>query len=71
MKAKRQAGRSGEPRLNTYLGLSLSGFHKVAYWEWGPPDAPRTAVCVHGLTRQGRDFDFLAAGLVEQGYRVI
>ena len=70
MKAKHRAGRSGEPRLKTCLGLSLSGFHKLAYWEWGPENAARTAVCLHGLTRQGRDFDFLAARLVEQGYRV-
>jgi pimeloyl-ACP methyl ester carboxylesterase len=70
MKAKRQAG-SGEPRLKEYLGLSLSGFHKLAYWEWGPENAARTAVCLHGLTRQGRDFDFLAARLVKDGYRVV
>lgn len=35
----------------------------MAYTEWGDPDNPRVLVCVHGLTRNGRDFDFLAQAL--------
>jgi pimeloyl-ACP methyl ester carboxylesterase len=35
----------------------------MAYWEWGERDNPRVLVCVHGLTRQGRDFDALARAL--------
>ena len=43
--------------------LGPKGFHKLAYWEWpGPPGAP-TVLCVHGLTRNGRDFDALAQAL--------
>lgn len=42
----------------------------MAYVEWGDPDNPRVLVCVHGLTRCGRDFDFLAAALSDR-YRVI
>lgn len=53
----------------SFLGLSAAGFHKVAYTQWGRDDAPRTAVCVHGLTRNGRDFDALALNLVD-GWRV-
>ena len=37
--------------------------HRVGYWEWnqtGQVDHPHVIVCVHGLTRQGRDFDVLA-----------
>jgi pimeloyl-ACP methyl ester carboxylesterase len=34
----------------------------MAWVEFGPPDAP-PVVCVHGLTRQGRDFDRLAKAL--------
>jgi pimeloyl-ACP methyl ester carboxylesterase len=52
------------------LGLSALGFHRIAYGEWGAADSARTAVCVHGLTRNRRDFDFLAAGLAGAGYRV-
>ena len=42
----------------------------MAYWEWGDPANDRVLVCVHGLTRQGRDFDVLARSLA-QTYRVI
>ena len=42
----------------------------MAYWEWGDPSNDRVLVCVHGLTRQGRDFDVLARSLA-QTYRVI
>ena len=42
------------PHLRTHLGLSFWGFHHLAYWEWGPEEAERTVVCVHGLTRQAR-----------------
>lgn len=38
--------------------------HRVAYHAWGSPDARRMVVCVHGLSRQGRDFDALAQGLL-------
>ncbi len=36
----------------------------MAYWQWGNPTAAHVVVCVHGLSRQGRDFDLLAAHLV-------
>lgn len=38
----------------------------MAWWSWGDAGAPHVVVCVHGLTRQGRDFDRLAAALVER-----
>ena len=46
-----------------FHGLSARGFHRLAYYEWGAADATRTVVCVHGLTRNARDFDVLAASL--------
>lgn len=46
------------------------GVYGLSYAEWGRPDATRTVVCVHGLTRNGRDFDHLAAVLQEHA-RVI
>jgi pimeloyl-ACP methyl ester carboxylesterase len=58
-------------RENAFQGLSPSGFHDIAYADWGPIDDRRPVVCVHGLTRQGRDFDYLAARLVAAGRRVI
>lgn len=36
----------------------------MAYWHWGDPEAPQVVVCVHGLSRQGRDFDALARALL-------
>jgi pimeloyl-ACP methyl ester carboxylesterase len=48
----------------------LPGGRRIAYVEWGEPGA-RTLVCVHGLTRCARDFDFLAPEMARHGYRVI
>ncbi len=42
----------------------------LRWHEWGPPDG-RPVVCVHGLTRNGRDFDALAQALAAKGRRVI
>jgi pimeloyl-ACP methyl ester carboxylesterase len=42
----------------------------LAYWQWGDAKNPRTAVCVHGLSRNGRDFDVLAQEL-SRHFRVI
>lgn len=36
----------------------------MAYWQWGNPSSNHVVVCVHGLSRQGRDFDTLARALV-------
>jgi pimeloyl-ACP methyl ester carboxylesterase len=38
----------------------------MAFWRWGDPQATHVVLCVHGLTRQGRDFDRLAKALVAQ-----
>ena len=59
------------PREHGLLGLSASGFHRLAYVEWGDPAAERTALCLHGLTRNGRDFDSLARVLAAAGWRVV
>ena len=37
----------------------------MGYWQWGPSDAQSVVLCVHGLTRQGRDFDVLAQALLQ------
>jgi pimeloyl-ACP methyl ester carboxylesterase len=46
------------------------GDYGLSYAEWGHPDAARTIICVHGLTRNGRDFDHLATVLQDHA-RVI
>ncbi|GAB1392810.1 alpha/beta hydrolase [Rhodocyclaceae bacterium] len=59
-----------EPRHGRLQCLSPAGFHRMAYVEWGDPANPRVLVCVHGLTRSGRDFDYLARALADR-YRVV
>jgi len=59
-----------EPRLNHVQCLDARGLHRMAYWEWGDAANPRVLVCVHGLSRQGRDFDTLARAL-SVDYRVV
>lgn len=58
------------PRLRHVQCLDSRGLHRMAYWEWGDPANERVLVCVHGLARQGRDFDTLAADLCAH-YRVV
>lgn len=45
---------------HSFLSLGERGFHRVAYTEWGDPSNPHVVLCVHGLARNSRDFDFLA-----------
>lgn len=57
------------PQHDHILGLSPAGFHKVAYLDWRrdakqPEDSEKTLICVHGLTRNSRDFDQLASVLI-------
>ncbi|MCC8997729.1 MAG: alpha/beta hydrolase [Nitrosomonas sp.] len=42
----------------------------IAYTDWGNPKNPHVVICVHGLTRNCRDFDYLAHAL-ESECRVI
>lgn len=58
------------PRLKQVQCLDGKGLHRMAYWEWGDPANRQVLVCVHGLTRQGRDFDTLAQALCGR-YRVV
>ena len=59
-----------QPRQHFVRSLSPHGFHRVAYRDWGHPASSRVVVCVHGLTRNGRDFDSLATALSDR-FRVI
>lgn len=59
-------------RLTVHFGVDegVKSSRQIAYTEWGRPDNPHIVVCVHGLTRNCRDFDFLAEAL-EADCRVI
>lgn len=51
-------------------GLDSRGFHQLHYTDWGDAANPRVVICVHGLTRNCRDFDALATAL-QNDLRVI
>ena len=53
-------------RDETFLSLGPHGFHRVAYTDWGDPRSEHVVVCVHGMTRNSRDFDVLAANLASE-----
>lgn len=66
-----EVGAREPDRHGSVLSVSKQGFHRLAYVAWGDPAAARLAVCVHGLSRQGRDFDKLAATLADRGWLVV
>ena len=55
-----------DPTLNYVSCPDAGAGHRMAYWQWGDATAAHTVVCVHGLTRQGRDFDVLAQALLDR-----
>ena len=61
-----------QPQLRHVQCLDAGGLHRMAYWHWerigGAAD--RVLVCVHGVSRQGRDFDVLARAM-RDGWRVV
>ena len=57
-------------REGSVVCLDPHGFHRMRYVEWGDPHNPRVLVCAHGLTRNGRDFDYVAQSLAD-AYRVV
>jgi len=59
------------PSETLYLDISSPEPHRLAYHRWGNPTAKETVIYAHGLSRNGRDFDFLAEALAADGYQVI
>lgn len=47
------------------------GSHEIVFYDWGNPESLRVVVCVHGLSRNARDFDRLAVELASTGRRVL
>jgi pimeloyl-ACP methyl ester carboxylesterase len=52
-------------RQEFFHALGNGAFHRIAYTDWGDLANPHVVVCVHGLARSSRDFDFLAARLAD------
>jgi len=61
---------AAQPRLRHVQCLAPEGLHRMAYWEWGDAANAKVLVCVHGLSRQGRDFDTFARAMCGE-YRVV
>ncbi len=57
-------------RQRKVLCANPHGLHHMAYMEWGARDNPNVLMCVHGLTRNGHDFDDLARRM-SSDYRVV
>jgi pimeloyl-ACP methyl ester carboxylesterase len=53
-----------EPTLFFVNCVDAQGGHRMACWQWGDAQSANVVLCVHGLTRQGRDFDVLAQSIV-------
>jgi pimeloyl-ACP methyl ester carboxylesterase len=71
VRTKKKAARA-PMRRGEIVSVSRHGFHRIAFTDWGNEKPEQGVVlCVHGLTRQGRDFDPLAADLAARGFRVI
>ena len=54
---------NSQPRERSVQCASPSGLHRMAYTEWGDPANPQVLVCVHGLSRNGHDFDDLSRAM--------
>jgi pimeloyl-ACP methyl ester carboxylesterase len=59
-----------QPQLQYVQCANPRGGHRMAFWAWGDAANSKVLICVHGLSRQGRDFDTLAQALCDD-YRVI
>jgi pimeloyl-ACP methyl ester carboxylesterase len=49
---------------------SANQTYEMTYWEWGDSNNNKILLCLHGLTRNGRDFDQLAT-ILQDDYRLI
>ena len=65
-----EAGVAEAPRRRSVQCASPKGLHRMSYLEWGDARNRDVVVCVHGLTRNARDFDDLARALCST-FRVV
>jgi hypothetical protein len=58
------------PPFGEFPALGPHGFTRIGDTQWAEAGARRTVVCVHGLTRNSRNFAFLAQRLVVQAAEI-
>lgn len=63
--------RCARRRLNVPNYNGKPGTHEIVLYDWGDPHAAHVVMCVHGITRNARDFDLLAQELSRRGCRVV
>lgn len=63
---RENVARQGEVECVTAPGVR----HTLRWTEWGNETNPRILFCAHGLSRNGRDFDYLAQAAAKN-YRVV
>ena len=56
--------------IRSLPAVTPHGFYRLSYAEWAGPAGAPTVLCVHGLTRNGRDFDMLAE-VLSKDFRVV
>lgn len=54
----------------SFQSINSQGFHRIVYNDWGNKDG-QPVICVHGLTGNGHDFDYIARDLIDHGFRLI
>lgn len=60
------------PQVNYIKCNNLKEKYKMVYYSWGSQEnSNKTLICLHGLNRNGRDWDYVAKSLVNKGYLVI
>ena len=60
------------PTVNYINCNNLFEQYRMTYYTWGQQDTSnKTLICLHGLNRNGRDWDYLAQHLVKLGYFII
>ncbi len=58
-----------EPISNFFDFTQQNKVYQIHYLDWGKAELP-VVICAHGLTRNSRDFDYLARSISDQ-YRVV
>jgi len=59
------------PQFNSIWCSNKAEKYKMSYMAMGNPLSSKILVCVHGLNRNNRDWDFIATQAVKSGYYVI
>ena len=60
------------PQINYILCKNPKEEYRMSYAAWGnQEESSKTLICVHGLNRNGRDWDFIGNHFAKKGYYVI